>query len=319
LSSAPAVRLEHVTKRFSGHTAVRDLSMEVPAGGIFGLLGPNGAGKSTTIRMIMEIYLADEGRIELFGTEHGARALSDRLGYLPEERGLYKKMKVLDQLTFLGEAKGVSRRDARARAGEWLDRLGLAEWKEKKVEDLSKGMQQKAQFAGTLLHDPDLVILDEPFSGLDPVNSQVMKDVVVELAKRGKTVLFSTHIMEQAERMCDRIVIIARGQKIVDGSVTEVKQEFGGKHVGIEFSREKERAAPVLADRALVAQLDDYGATADVQLAEGARADDLMAALVQSGARMNRFELVEPSLQSIFIAKVGADAAVAARSGEVVS
>ena len=317
MSTAPAVLLEHVTKRFSGHTAVRDFSMSVPAGGIFGLLGPNGAGKSTTIRMIMEIYLADEGRIELFGTPHGARALSDRLGYLPEERGLYKKMKVIDQLTFLGEAKGVARGLARTRAGEWLDRLGLAEWREKKVEDLSKGMQQKAQFAGTLLHDPDMVILDEPFSGLDPVNSQVMKDVVVELAKRGKTVLFSTHIMEQAERMCDRIVIIARGQKIVDGSVADVKREFGGKHVAIEFSREKERAAAVLADRALVERLDDYGASADVQLADGASADELMVALVQAGARMNRFELVEPSLQSIFIAKVGADAAVAARSEEV--
>jgi ABC-2 type transport system ATP-binding protein len=313
LHAAPAVLLEHVTKRFSGHTAVRDFSMTVPTGGIFGLLGPNGAGKSTTIRMIMEIYLADEGRIELLGTPHGARALSDRLGYLPEERGLYKKMKVLDQLTFLGETKGIARGVARTRAGEWLDRLGLGEWKEKRVEDLSKGMQQKAQFAGTLLHDPDLVILDEPFSGLDPVNSQVMKDVVVELAKRGKTVLFSTHIMEQAERMCDQIVIIARGQKIVDGSVADVKREFGGKHVVIEFSRDKERAAPVLADRSLVEHLDDYGVSADVQLAEGAQADELMAAIVGAGARMTRFELVEPSLQSIFIAKVGADAAVAAR------
>ena len=319
MSPAPAVQLTNVTKRFSGHVAVNNLSLEVPAGGIFGLLGPNGAGKSTTIRMIMEIYLADEGRISLFGGDKGARELSDRLGYLPEERGLYKKMKVLDQLAFLGEAKGIARRDARRRGGEWLDRLGLGEWKEKKVEDLSKGMQQKAQFAGTLLHDPDMVILDEPFSGLDPVNSQVMKDVVVDLARSGKTVLFSTHIMEQAERMCDRIVIIARGEKIVDGSVSDVKNEFGGKHIGIEFSRDKERAAQVLADRSLVAKLDDYGATADVELAEGAAADQLLEALVHAGARMNRFEVVDPSLQSIFIAKVGADAAVAARTAEVSS
>ncbi len=312
--SAPAVLLEGVTKKFSGHVAVRDLSMEVPTGGIFGLLGPNGAGKSTTIRMIMEIYLPDQGRIELFGTPHGARALSDRLGYLPEERGLYKKMKVLDQLVFLGEAKGIARSEARKRANEWLDRLGLGEWKQKKVEDLSKGMQQKAQFAGTLLHDPDVVILDEPFSGLDPVNSQVMKDVVVDIAKRGKTVLFSTHIMEQAERMCDRIVIIARGRKIVDGPVADVKREHGGKHVALTFTHDKEKASRILADRSIVAKVDDYGATAEVELADAAQAEQLLTTLVREGVGLNRFEVVEPSLQSIFIAKVGADAATAARS-----
>ena len=315
--SAPAVLLDGVTKRFAGHTAVRNLSMTVPAGGIFGLRGPNGTGKSTTIRMIMEIYLADEGRVELFGTTHGARALSDKLGYLPEERGLYKKMKVLDQLVFLGETKGISRGEARKRAGEWLERLGLGEWTQKKVEDLSKGMQQKVQFAGTLLHDPDLVILDEPFSGLDPVNSQVMKDVVIDIAKRGRTVLFSTHIMEQAERMCDRVVIIARGEKVVDGTLAEIKREFGGTHVALTFSREKEKAARVLADRSLVASVDDYGATADVELAPGAEAEALLAALVGEGVGLTRFELVDPSLQAIFIAKVGVEAATAGRREEV--
>jgi ABC-2 type transport system ATP-binding protein len=315
--NAPAVLLDGVTKRFAGHTAVRNLSMTVPTGGIFGLLGPNGAGKSTTIRMIMEIYLADEGRIELFGTPHGARALSDRLGYLPEERGLYKKMKVIEQLIFLGETKGISRSIARQRAGEWLERLGLAEWTQKKVEDLSKGMQQKVQFAGTLLHDPDLVILDEPFSGLDPVNSQVMKDVVIDIAKRGKTVLFSTHIMEQAERMCDRVVIIARGEKVVDGTLAEIKRDFGGSHVALTFSRDKEKATRVLADRSLVASIDDYGATADVALAAGAEADALLGALVGAGVGLTRFELVEASLQSIFIAKVGVEAATAGRREEV--
>ncbi len=315
--SAPAVLLDGVTKRFSGHVAVRDLSLEVPTGGIFGLLGPNGAGKSTTIRMIMEIYYPDQGRIELFGTPHGARALSDRLGYLPEERGLYKKMKVLDQLVFLAESKGIARRDATGRAKAWLDRLGLGDWAQKKVEDLSKGMQQKVQFAGTLLHDPDLVILDEPFSGLDPVNSQVMKDVVVDLAKSGKTVLFSTHIMEQAERMCDRIVIIARGRKIVDGSIAEVKGEHGGRHVALSFTHDKEKAARVLGDRRIVASVDDYGATADVELTDDAGAEELLQTLVREGVGLSRFEVVEPSLQSIFIAKVGADAATAARSEEV--
>ncbi len=313
--AAPAVRVEHVTKRFSGHTAVSDLSMDVPAGGIFGLLGPNGAGKSTTIRMIMDIIVPDEGKIVLFGSAGSGRDLSERVGYLPEERGLYKKMKVFDHLVFLGEAKGITRSDAKVRTQAWLERLGIAEWAPKKVEDLSKGMQQKVQFAGALLHDPDLVILDEPFSGLDPVNSQVMKDVVVDIAKSGRTVLFSTHIMEQAERMCDRIVIIARGKKVVDGAVADVKRDFGGRHVALSFTHDKEKATRVLADRRLIGKLDDYGATAEVEMATGADPEELLTLLVREGVGLKRFEVVEPSLQSIFIAKVG-DAAVAHRTGD---
>jgi len=266
--------------------------------------------------MIMDIIEPDEGAIRILGSDSRAREISSRLGYLPEERGLYKKMRVLDHLIFLGEVKGIAHGDAKKRATAWLERLGLGEWTQKKVEDLSKGMQQKVQFAGTLLHDPELVILDEPFSGLDPVNSQVMKDVVVEIAARGRTVLFSTHIMEQAERMCDHIVIIARGEKVVDGSVSQVKAEFGGRHVALTFSRDKERAARVLADRRLVTKLDDYGASAEVELAEGAASEELLAALVREGVGLKRFEVVEPSLQSIFIAKVGGSAAVAARTGE---
>ncbi len=308
-----AVRFESVTKRFAGHVAVKRLSLEVPTGGIFGLLGPNGAGKSTSIRMMMDIIEADEGKISILGSDSSARDLSDRVGFLPEERGLYKKMKVLDHLVFFGEVKGIARGEARKRGAAWLERLGLGAWTDKKIEDLSKGMQQKVQFAGALLHDPELVVLDEPFSGLDPVNSQVMKDVVIDLAKQGRTVLFSTHIMEQAERMCDHIVIIARGEKVVDGSLAEIKSEFGGRHVALGFSRDKEKAARVLADRRMVAKLDDYGATADLELADGAEAEELLAALVREGVGLRRFEVVEPSLQSIFIAKVG-DAGVAVRS-----
>ena len=314
--SSPAVRVERVTKRFSGHTAVRDLSMEVPAGGIFGLLGPNGAGKSTTIRMIMDIIEPDEGKVVLFGSSERSRNLSSQVGYLPEERGLYKKMKVLDQLIFLGETKGISRSDSRRRATQWLERLGVGDWAVKKVEDLSKGMQQKIQFIGALLHDPELVILDEPFSGLDPVNLQVMKDVVVDIAKSGRTVLFSTHIMEQAEKMCDRIVIIARGEKVVDGTVAQVKADFGGRFVALDFTHDKERAGRILADRQLVETVDDYGASAELKMAVGADPEALLTALVREGVGLRRFEVVEPSLQSIFIAKVGPAAAVAARSGD---
>ncbi|MDX2194008.1 MAG: ATP-binding cassette domain-containing protein [Gemmatimonadales bacterium] len=305
------IQVDHVTKRFAGHTAVHDLSLTVPGGGIFGLLGPNGAGKSTTIRMIMNILVPDEGRVTLFG-QGATRDLSDRIGFLPEERGLYKKMQVFEHLVFLAETKGMARARAKERAGAWLERLGIADWRLKKVEDLSKGMQQKVQFAGTLLHDPQLVILDEPFSGLDPVNSQVMKDVVVELAREGRTVLFSTHIMEQAERMCDRLVIIARGRKLVDGTLAEVKGRAGGQHVALTFGDGTAAlAAPVLADRALVRRLDDYGASAEVELAEGVPGQRLLQALVGQGVELRRFEMVEPSLQAIFVQLVGRDAATA--------
>jgi ABC-2 type transport system ATP-binding protein len=311
-----AVQVEGVTKRFAGHTAVDHLSFSVPSGGIFGLLGPNGAGKSTMIRMMMDIIEPDEGRITVLGSSSKARELSARLGYLPEERGLYKKMKVVEQLVFFGEVKGLSRGDSRRRAKAWLERLGLGAWADKKVEDLSKGMQQKVQFAGTLLHDPNLVILDEPFAGLDPVNSQVMKDVVVEIAASGRTVLFSTHIMEQAEKMCDHLVIIARGRKVVDGSLAQVKSEFGGRHVALGFSSGREKAQRVLGDARLVAKVDDYGASAEVELSRDATSEELLATLVREGVGLRRFEVVEPSLQAIFIAKVGDQAAVAARTGE---
>jgi len=314
--TAPVVQVDRVTKRFAGHTAVRSLSLDIPKGGIFGLLGPNGAGKSTTIRMIMNIITPDEGKVTLFGGEGTGRELSARLGYLPEERGLYKKMKVKEQLAFFGETKGISHRESARKTAAWLDRLGLHDWADKKVEDLSKGMQQKVQFIGTLLHEPELVILDEPFSGLDPVNAQVMKDVVVEIARQGRTVLFSTHIMEQAEKMCDRIAIIARGEKVVDGPLGDIKREFGHRFVALAFSRNAEAAARVLQDRRLVAKADDYGASAEVELADGAEGEALLGALVGAGVGLSRFEVVEPSLQAIFIAKVGHAAATAAASGD---
>jgi ABC-2 type transport system ATP-binding protein len=312
--SVPAVSIDQVTKRFSGHTAVSNVSFLVPAGGIFGLLGPNGAGKSTTIRMIMDIIEPDQGRITVLGSGSTTRNLSSRIGFLPEERGLYRKMKVLEHLAFLGEVKGMRMAEAKRKAGNWLQRLGLTDWAGKRVEDLSKGMQQKIQFAGTLIHDPELVILDEPFSGLDPVNMQVMKDVVVELARSGRTVLFSTHQMEQAERMCDRIVIIARGEVVVNGTVADVKAGFGSRHIALTFLTNKEAAERVMADRALVESVDDYGAAAELAMAPGVKPQQLLAALVAANVELSRFEIVEPSLQAIFIAKVGNAAVVPAKA-----
>lgn len=303
------VAVNRVTKRFSGHVAVDDLSLSVQRGGIFGLLGPNGAGKSTTIRMIMNIIIPDSGAIELFGQAGRGRDLSERIGFLPEERGLYKKMQVLDHLVFLAETKGLKRSVARTKAAGWLERLGLGDWAKRKVEDLSKGMQQKVQFIGTLLHEPELVILDEPFSGLDPVNSQTMREVVVEVARAGRTVLFSTHIMEHAEQMCERIAIIAHGKMVVDGVLADIKRDFGGRHVDLTFTRNADRAANLLRDPAVVSRLEDHGATAEVELAPGANPDKLLVDLVQAGVGLSKFEVAEASLQSIFIAKVGVDGA----------
>ncbi len=230
-----AIEVRDVSKSYAGHRAVRDLSLNVPTGSVYGLLGPNGAGKTTTIRMILNIIEPDSGTISVLGASSESSGLYDKVGYLPEERGLYRKMKVRDVLTFLAELKGVPRLDAATRINRWLDRLSLRsdekDWGDSKIEELSRGMQQKVQFIGALVHDPELVILDEPFSGLDPVNAQALKDSVMELKRNGKTVIFSTHIIENAESMCDSVCIIAHGEKVLDGTVADVKTQYGGPPV----------------------------------------------------------------------------------------
>src|SRR2546422_627360 len=277
--NGPVVVLDRVTKRFAGHTAVDGLSLAVPRGVIFGLLGPNGAGKTTSIRMIMDILEPDEGEVRLFGERGAGRDPSGRIGYLPEERGLYPRMRVLDVLVFLAEVKGVPRRAARTRALEWLGRLGLGDWRQRRVNELSKGMQQKVQFISTMLHDPDLVILDEPFSGLDPVNAQVLKDTVLELRRRGKTILFSTHIMEQAEKLCDELCIIARGKKLVDGALSDIKRTHGGHHLVIGFDGSAGGPQQVFADKWLVKRSANYGQYAELELAAGADAQRILQRL----------------------------------------
>ena len=220
-----AIELKGVVKRFGKFTAVDRLDLAVPRGVTFGLLGPNGAGKTTTLRMIMNITKPDEGTISVLGEPMG-EALQGRIGYLPEERGLYRKMKVVDQLLFFAAIKSVDRDTAMRRLSPWIDSMELRPWLHKKTEELSKGMQQKVQFLGTIVHDPEVLILDEPFSGLDPINVVLLKDFLVDFKKHGKTIVFSTHVMEQAERLCDRIALIYRGKKLLDGTVKEVKAAY---------------------------------------------------------------------------------------------
>ena len=306
--TAPVVAVDGVVKRFSGHVAVDGLSLSVPPGVIYGLLGPNGAGKTTSIRMIMNVFVPDEGSIRLFGGPGTGRDHSARIGFLPEERGLYPKMRVLDVLVFLAETKGVSRATAKSKASEWLERFGLSDWRLRKVNELSKGMQQKVQFISTVLHEPDLLIMDEAFSGLDPVNAEMLRNTVLELRRKGKTILFSTHIMEQAEQLCDHICIIARGKKLVDGSLAELKSQHGGRHVSVAFDGQVGAAPQVFADRRLVAKVEDFGQYAELELAPGADAQDILRGLVTSGARLTRFEIVAPSLHKIFVDLVGPEA-----------
>ncbi len=306
-----AVEIRNVVKRYANHVAVRDLSLTVPRGSVYGLLGPNGAGKTTTIRMMLNIIAPDAGTITVLGRPGGDRAASDRIGYLPEERGLYPRMQVRRLLRFLADLKGIPGKAANVRIDEWLERLTLRtaerDWGNARVEELSRGMQQKVQFIGALLHDPDLVILDEPFSGLDPVNAQALKDTVVDLKRRGKTVIFSTHVMDSAERMCDAVCIIARGEKVLDDDMATVKSSHGGRHVALALEGDvSPGVAAILADRSLVARVDASNRFFEVELAPEGDSGSLLARLVASGARIQRFERVQPSLHQIFLRRVGA-------------
>ena len=294
-----SLRVSNVTKRFGEFTAVDDLSFDVRAGRVFGFLGPNGAGKTTTIRMIVGITFPDEGTIELFG-ERVSPALQNRIGYLPEERGLYKKMKVVDQLKYFAALKGVSGGEAEKRIDFWLERMRLSEWKRKKTSDLSKGMQQKIQFISTVLHDPDLLILDEPFSGLDPVNVEFMIDVLSEFRTQRKTVIFSTHLMETAERLCHDIILINRARKVVGGSLREVKESYGTNLIAFRGTN----AERVLEDKTLVERVISHADEQELHLADGVDPQRVLKALIESGAIVSKFELTEPSLNDIFIEKV---------------
>lgn len=294
-----AISLSQVNKSYANFQAVKNLSLEVAEGSIFGLLGPNGAGKSTTIRMIVNITMPDSGAIRLFGRPMTAQ-LQQHIGYLPEDRGLYKRMKIGEQLAFFAELKGVNRGEAMRRIDQWLERIEMSAWKDKRWDELSKGMQQKIQFVSTILHSPDLVILDEPFSGLDPINVGLLKEIVRELRQSNKTIIFSTHLMEQAEEMCDEICLINHGEKVLSGPIRDIKRRFGWRYLALDGEGFEE----LIARHPSVASINERRDHTELSLTEGADPQALLRELLDSGARLTRFELVAPSLNEIFIQSV---------------
>jgi ABC-2 type transport system ATP-binding protein len=294
----PVVDLDRISKSYSNKVAVRELSLRIEPGTMFGLLGPNGAGKTSTIRMMVGMTLPDSGTVRLFD-EPFRRDHLRRVGYLPEERGLYKRMKVIDQLVFMGQLHGLDRATAAARARQWCERMDIAESMEKKTQELSKGMQQKIQFIATLLHDPELIIMDEPSSGLDPVNVSLLEQILLDLKSKGRTILFSTHRMEQVEKLCDAICLVDQGRAVLEGTMRGVKSRYARNRVVVEYAGD----ASFLTDPSIT-ELRESAGRAEFKLRDGGDGQALLHAAARH-AQIFKFELVEPSLEEIFIRTVG--------------
>lgn len=297
-----ALEVKNLTKKFDSLVAVDHASFEVPEGSIFGLIGRNGAGKTTTIRMMMGIYMPDEGEVNLRGVKVG-QEFKNRVGYLPEERGLYKKMKVLDTLHYFAELKGKNGRDVHKKAIEYLKRFELYDRRFSKVEDLSKGNQQKLQFIATVLHDPDFVILDEPFSGLDPVNTNLLKDIILEMKERGKVIIFSTHLMDFAEKLCDHLAMIDHGKIILKGKLSEIKAKYAQKNVSLTY----EGDISFLKGHPIIEKIENYGNTTGIRVKEPDQAQVLLKMLVDRGIVIKKFDANDISLQEIFIELAGTE------------
>jgi len=298
----PIVELENVRKAYDSKVAVHGLSIKIEPGTMFGLLGPNGSGKTSSIRMMIGITVPDSGTVSLFNQPF-ERKLLNRVGYLPEERGLYKKMKVIEQLVFLGQLHGLDAATALKRSHAWCERMEITEAIPKKTEELSKGMQQKIQFIAALLHEPDLIIMDEPFSGLDPVNATLLQDTLVDLRKEGKAILFSTHRMDQVEKLCDNIALISGGKLVLSGGMREVKSRYPRNRVQITFE-----GSDAFLQHPAIAEAKNYSGQAEIKLRPSADNEaDAQAILAQAitMARISRFEVMEPTLEEIFIEAVG--------------
>jgi ABC-2 type transport system ATP-binding protein len=287
------IELQQITKKFNGLVAVDDLSLNVPEGSIYGFIGPNGSGKTTTIRMIMNILYPDNGKIFIFGQEHsGARI--DNVGYLPEERGLYKKMKVRELLKFHGELK--NGKNLNKEINYWLKKLDLSDWADKKAEALSKGMSQKLQFIVTIIDRPGLIILDEPFSGLDPVNAEVLRSAILELQKGGSTIIFSTHDMSMAEKMCDYIFMIYKGKKVLDGTLISIQEKYGSDTIRIQA----EMGSSAMNNIPGIEKINDFGQIQEIRISKDADTQEILSKIMNR-TRVYRFEVTKPSLNDIFI------------------
>jgi ABC-2 type transport system ATP-binding protein len=297
----PVVELAGVTKAYENKVAVSNLSLSIEAGQMFGLLGPNGAGKTSSIRMMMGITMPDSGSVRLFDKPFARRSL-ERVGYLPEERGLYKKMKVIDQLVFFGCLHGLHADEAHRRAVDWAARMEIADALPKKTEELSKGMQQKIQFISTLLHEPGLIVMDEPFSGLDPVNAVLVEKTLLELKDQGKAILFSTHRMEQVEKLCDSICLINNGEAVLSGNLRQIKSRYERNRVIVEFE-----GSSAFLNSTEIAEAKNFSGHAEIKLKPHGDAQKLLHEAA-AAATIYRFELVEPSLEEIFIETVGGKA-----------
>ena len=293
------VQVKSIHKNFGNFTAVADVSFGIEKGSIYGLLGPNGAGKTTILRMIMNIIAPDVGRITFSGTQY-MKHLSDCIGYLPEERGLYRKMKVRDVIVFMAELKGLRRREAFSEMNRWLEKLQMSEWHDKRVEELSKGMAQKIQFLTTVLHRPELIILDEPFSGLDPINMTLLKDLILELRDNGATIIFSTHVMEQVEKLCERICLLHCGKVLLEGDLRAIKQAAGKNSVEIEYIG----SLKSICNSEWVQSYNDFGQYVEIILKTPESYRAFLSEVVAAGVNVTRFELVEPTLHEIFVKHV---------------
>ena len=300
----PAVQLTQLSKSFAGKPAVKDLDLIIPRGSTYGLLGPNGAGKTTTIRMMLRIIDPDTGNVRVLGEPLTQDALVN-FGYLPEERGIYRQMRVKRLLQFFAELKGMPARESMPKIMDWLRRFDLADRANSKVQELSKGNQQKIQFIAAILHEPEIMVMDEPFSGLDPLNQQLLKDIIVDLKRAGKTIIFSTHIIEHAESICDHVCIIANGRKVADGTMSQVKRIRGDNYVAITFDPWTREASSALRASSVVRGVQENGPTAEVTLRPGSDPQELLRHLVGAGVRLKRFDYGEPSLQQVFLEAVG--------------
>ncbi len=288
--------IKNISKSYGDVKAVDDLSLTIGAGKIYGILGPNGAGKTTTIRMLLNIISPDRGEILIDGKPFEER-MKNRIGYLPEERGLYRKMKVKDTLSFFGELKGMKPKEAQKAAKEWIEKIGLQDWFNRKIEELSKGMQQKIQFISSIIHNPDIIIFDEPFSGLDPLNTEMLLDIMLEMKRKGSTILFSTHILEHAEKLVDGVTLIKKGKNVLTGTLDEIKSKFSANLYRVELEEDD----LAIREFSYIREINNFGKEYEIEIEKNVDSARFLKDMVERGLKIEKFEKIQPSLTNIYL------------------